>query len=548
MAILVNNACVYDGRVVKQAESLYESGFAPLVVCRRAPGLPSYAKKNGVIYRRVLVDPGLGVLVSLIAKRVDARSTLHDDEPDRAASFWTRAVRSADAAREILRTLLGTRPSPEVAGLGNGASAPSEGEDRLAAVAVPGRASRVAWALIGRVSPRGHDYLSRLGVKLSRMDAAGAIDYCAAAFALLLWRGIAVRVWRHIVNVVNPLMLVLGPRIAFAKPVLAFEPDVIHSHDLDCLPAAVTLARAAHCPFIYDVHEVETHRPDRASRVQRLIHAYYERTGIRWAAGVVTVSGSLADWLRDRYRIARPTVVENAPRVSFGAPCSRSLREDIGLDRDTPLCIYVGNLALGRGLEHAVPALACVPGLHFALIGPPSSPRAIDELRKLAASVGALDRVHIVAPVSFDEVVPYIAQADFGIIPADAWTLNQKFGLPNKLCEMTLAGLPVIAVDVAERSAYLARLGNGILIPKSSVDHIAGGLARAMELVCNDRPRRLETARRARQMFNEMGWSRQMEKLLELYRKIGFDLEPAIRDPSGEPCDEPRMALAASWH
>ena len=109
------------------------------------------------------------------------------------------------------------------------------------------------------------------------------------------------------------------------------------------------------------------------------------------AAGVITVSESIADELMRRYPISRPTVVLNAPELDNAETTTPGLREYLQLGEEQSLAIYVGKLARHRGLTACVRALADMADLHFACIGP-SDPEFAASLQQQAAELGVAER------------------------------------------------------------------------------------------------------------------------------------------------------------
>jgi hypothetical protein len=78
--------------------------------------------------------------------------------------------------------------------------------------------------------------------------------------------------------------------------------------------------------------------------------------------------------------------------------------------------LYVGSVTIDRGLELCVQALAHLPGVHFALVGPQYQP-IVEKLRAIAAQSGTTERLHIMAPVPSQSVVAYVRGADCSEYP-----------------------------------------------------------------------------------------------------------------------------------
>ena len=183
--------------------------------------------------------------------------------------------------------------------------------------------------------------------------------------------------------------------------------------------------------------------------------AAYERRLARRADLVLTVNDSLADLLAGRWGIARPTVVRNcAPAWTPPQPPPDLLRQALALPPGTPLLLYHGGFLPDRGLPELIAVLArpALAAAHLVLLGEgPLAPR----LRELAAGPAVAGRVHLLAAVPPDELLPWVASADVGVMPNQPRTLNERLSTPNKLFESLAAGLPVVSSDFPERRAII---------------------------------------------------------------------------------------------
>lgn len=233
--------------------------------------------------------------------------------------------------------------------------------------------------------------------------------------------------------------------------------DVWHAHDLDTLPAAARARRRGGGALVYDAHEVflEAGSHARRPRWARRLMAAYERRLARRADLVLTVNDSLADLLASRWAVARPTVVRNcAPAWTPPQPPPDLLRQALALPPGTPLLLYHGGFLPDRGLPELIAVLArpALAAAHLVLLGEgPLAPR----LRELAAGPAVAGRVHLLAAVPPDELLPWVASADVGVMPNQPRTLNERLSTPNKLFESLAAGLPVVSSDFPERRAII---------------------------------------------------------------------------------------------
>ncbi|MGN6160814.1 MAG: glycosyltransferase family 4 protein, partial [Marmoricola sp.] len=106
------------------------------------------------------------------------------------------------------------------------------------------------------------------------------------------------------------------------RAVRAWGPDLVHAHDANTLMVVGHAARKLKVPFVYDSHELWTKRNVSGARpVARRLEGPMERFWIRRAGAVMTVSPSIAEWLRDEYGLERtPALVRNIPPFSGVMP------------------------------------------------------------------------------------------------------------------------------------------------------------------------------------------------------------------------------------
>lgn len=296
------------------------------------------------------------------------------------------------------------------------------------------------------------------------------------------------------------------------REVRQFNPDIIHANDANTLLPAVLIASGRGTPIIYDSHELWLHRNVRQDRILApYIEAGIERLGVKRAAGVVTVSESIATWLQDRYALAtRPTLVRNIPQPATVEDGGR-LRELAGLTGDDVVLAYSGRITTSRGIEEALAALPLLDDTHLVLLGY-GEDGYIASLRRIATDNGVADRFHIVGPLPSHEVSAALSDADMAIVHVKPKVLSYRFALPNKLFEAIHAGLPVVASDLPDIAQIVTTWGVGeVFNGESPTD-----LAAAVERVTSDRDRYRGAARAA---ARELTWEKEADKLVEVYSR-----------------------------
>lgn len=319
--------------------------------------------------------------------------------------------------------------------------------------------------------------------------------------------------WRRDIPELHDFELAIGPVID------ELEPDLIHAHDFPVLGIAQrAAARAANkgkrCICLYDAHEYVAGIAI-SNDVKRRAYLALEREYIQRCQAVITVSDPIAEKLAARYKLAhRPDVVLNAPLVrdkSEPLPHDfRDLRETIGLLEGVPLLVYSGNVSRERGLSTALEAVALSADVHIAVVSDASA--NLDELVKLAASVGITSRFHV-APYVEPHLVPaYLASATAAIHPLPKGPMNHELALPNKLFEYVHAGLPSIVSDCETMSGFVRAHGIGEVFTSGDPLDCARAINRILE-----RPGLYAARLSDGQLLEQTSWATQEEILLKVY-------------------------------
>jgi glycosyltransferase involved in cell wall biosynthesis len=324
--------------------------------------------------------------------------------------------------------------------------------------------------------------------------------------------------------VVRWRFMVLGwaANAAAAAPVA----EAYHGHDLTGLEAAGRASRRRGDSLVYDSHEIFLESGTNATR-PRLLKALLARSERRWtrsAVALVTVNKSLAAELGRRLRPKRTVVVHNAPdRWDPPSPRPDLIRTATGIPADEPIALYHGGFSAHRGLEQLAMAIL-EPGMervHAVYLGYGSQRPMLDAMAR-DDRYGA--RLHVLDAVPPEELGPWVASADVGVMVIQPSTLNHRLSTPNKLFESLAAGLPVVASDFPEMSDIILADPDGPLGAVCRPDDPAA-IARAIASIV-DRPAVEREALRARCLaaaHARWNWETEMIGLFDLYRDLAED-------------------------
>jgi glycosyltransferase involved in cell wall biosynthesis len=288
------------------------------------------------------------------------------------------------------------------------------------------------------------------------------------------------------------------------------QADVVHAHDVNVLPTAWLAARLSGAKCVYDAHEISTSREGYRG-IRRLV-ALVERLLLPRVEGSITTTAARATFFARAYGVPRPLVLQNRPRLS-ALPDGQRLRAELQLPQPWPIIVYQGGLQQGRGLELLVTAMAEVPDAYLVLIG---GGRLEPRLRYLASAPAIGGRVHFIATVPLAQLPSYSAAADIGVQPILNTCLNHATTDSNKLFEYIMAGLPVVASNLAEIRAVVRRHQVGELVEPGDSEELAATLRRLVQQP-ELRQHYRANALMAREQLN---WESQEGALLSLYATL----------------------------
>jgi glycosyltransferase involved in cell wall biosynthesis len=224
--------------------------------------------------------------------------------------------------------------------------------------------------------------------------------------------------------------------------------------------------------------------------------------------GFITVSERILKDYRDKYKVARYTLVHNCPPPR---PSKRttSLRQELGLQQDDILFIYQGGLTYGRGLEVLIKAFSQpTPGRHLIVMGY----GVLADMVEQAADQSQY--LHYKSAVPPEVLLEYTASADVGIALIEPICLSYEYCLPNKLFEYAMAGLPVIVSPLPEMKEKVERYSIGKVLP----DHSAESLRKVVEEWSSDSYESFVD--NLKEFSEKYNWDVESARMLALYRSI----------------------------
>jgi glycosyltransferase involved in cell wall biosynthesis len=487
IAMLLTNPCTNDSRVIKEAEALAGMGHTVTVFCRMHHSVTEPIElRNGVTYYRL----------EMFSRTRRPIKTDPGHALSAASDFWRCLW--AGGMFAFMSIMLSNSPTAS-------ANATSlQGTGRLVFV------ERAAFSIsklgkkIGRDASRGLRFASRISKKALLLPF------------YLFERFVFSRLMNGVRNYLRPYFIYNGFTRSVRKTVRGWRPDVVHCHDLATLPAGVAITRGTDAKLIFDAHEYATLEIENEAWLTNWYKRRTERRCLKHIDGMITVSDGFARTFQEEYGVERPTVILNTQMFYRQSTLGgRTVRQDLGFDASVPLAVYLGGLNPRRALRQLMEALAQMPWLHFAKVGG-RTVRWEELLIDTAEELGCRDRLHILDAVPPEEIIHYIKDGDFGIVPRIRFSIQQGYSMPNKLFESVFGGLPIAYGQTEEMHTFVDRFKLGI--PMDCLD--PNDIVRAVTDLYNRREDFKPSPEKIREILVDYGWPAQANRLFQLYEHV----------------------------
>lgn len=316
----------------------------------------------------------------------------------------------------------------------------------------------------------------------------------------------------------RPLRLLLSvQKVVYTTVKLIQTPtDVYHAHDDNALAACYIAALWHRKPLILDAHEFPLNNIIHKRWLNMLVTGLFGLM-VRRCTEIITVSPSIVQEMYRLYHVSNVSLVRNI--AYYQKPLkSRRLHQYLNLRSDIRIALYQGNLQDNRNLDTLVRAGAFVAeDIVIVLMGKGIGATQA-RLEALILDEGVGNRVKIIPPVPYAELLQWTASADIGLITfAPNYSTSIRMCLPNKLFEYLIAGLPVLATPLDAVTEILKRYDVGQIVSSLSPADIGTAIE---AMLAEKRPlaRMHHNALAAAQ--KELCWEQERLRLIHLYRNI----------------------------
>lgn len=289
------------------------------------------------------------------------------------------------------------------------------------------------------------------------------------------------------------------------------EFDFYYAHDLDTLLPAFLVAKIKRKKIIYDSHElyIEAGRSNLAKFCWMILESFL----VKFCDKVITVNESIAQEISKRYKISLPKIIRNFPDVDKDWRPKRFnlFYQKFGIPHKIPIILYYGGLRENRGLENLIEAAKHIKKGLVVLMG---DDKLKETLKKRIKENSLESKVIFSPPVPQKELIFWVASADIGVIPYLGNELNNYYCLPNKLFELIVAGVPIVANDLPELRKVIQNEKVGLLCEAQNPKSIAEAINKLLE----DSNKLQEIKNNIIVCYKKYLWINEKNKFLEIFK------------------------------
>ncbi|MFY1642463.1 glycosyltransferase family 4 protein [Methanoculleus bourgensis] len=322
----------------------------------------------------------------------------------------------------------------------------------------------------------------------------------------------------RIVTIPKPASTLLHPVTLWRvfRACLGEECDVVHCHEPDALLLALLLKAVRGRKVVYDIHEhwpseipFDLGLPEVAvlTRTLASLISPVELLLARFADAKIAVSESVAE--RFRGNGTEPVIISNYSVTDQAPPVPKA--------RNSHSVVYMaGNMQMFHGIRECIQAISRVkatfPDVSLTLVG-----NVREDIGAIAAKTDPRPEITMTGYLPYRQMYETLCRGSIALLVFQPDYYNAYIGLPNKLFDYMLCGLPVVASDFPEIRRVVADTGCGVLVDPTDPGAIAEAIIYLMEHP--EEARRMgENGRRA--VLERYNWGEMEGRLLGLYRYL----------------------------
>jgi glycosyltransferase involved in cell wall biosynthesis len=293
----------------------------------------------------------------------------------------------------------------------------------------------------------------------------------------------------------------------FAK-LVKYQPNVVHACDLDTLPPSIVFKVLFRKTLVFDV--CDRYALSKISPSRRLLFSF-----VNW---VEEYLGQKSDYMINVTEKMAGTFKRKPKKTGVIMNCAddnlrRFMKINDGFKAsavkgNSLTLVYTGHIVRNRrGLELLSSAIKKMEGVQLLMAGAVIDQEFLDELI-------AQQNIKYCGHLPFHEAIGLESIADVLVALYDKNIPNYRYGIPNKLFDAMMFGVPIIT-NIAEE--IIQRTDCGVLIDNEK----AGEVAKAITSLRTDPQLRRRMGENGRLAFQERyNWSAMEKKLFDIYEEL----------------------------
>ena len=287
--------------------------------------------------------------------------------------------------------------------------------------------------------------------------------------------------------------------------------DVVHCHDLTALPVGFLFKvfGSRKIKVVYDAHEYETEM-NGLGKMRKIFYKILERSLIKYADVVITVSKKIGEEYQLLYGIEEPIIIYNCPWKREITSNYDLFREKFKIRKEQIIFLYQGIVSKGRGVEILLETFSKMDTDNAVIVFMGFGPLE-EEIKNCSSKFSNIYFQEAVRPPKF---LDFTASADYGLSFIEDISLSDRYCLPNKLFEYINAGIPVICSNLPEMKKFVEENGIGVIAKKITMDGLEEAISRIQNLD------KISLRRKVSDVSEDYCWEAQGMRLLKTYEKL----------------------------
>lgn len=308
----------------------------------------------------------------------------------------------------------------------------------------------------------------------------------------------------------------------FANKISAMKPEFIHCHDFRMFFIGCEIKKLyPSVKLVYDSHEylrgypyfyrIDSWRFKIKGMFVWLWYVYREMKLLRCVSALITVSESLRKKLESRSGRTSILVRNIPPNSSICKGDCTYWHDKFQLSPDCKVIVHTGNAHYSvKRLNFLIDEVSKRKNLALVFLGSNSS---IEKIKHIAKSKG-VQNIYYHEQIPRKYVTYYCSQANFGLVYTwnKLW-LSYWYALPNKLIDVSLAGIPVLSTSQPELKGFIDEHKHGITFNGDCKKALSDAMDKIIEL-------EEELKANARLIENKVSWDEEKKKLITLYTHL----------------------------